>query len=390
MDSGGLYPDLMEELASRGHSVIVIKQDETRIYGTSELSTHNNVSVYSIPTGKLTKVNLFIKAINLFLFEKRFYRGVSKIKFDTIDLLIYSTPPINFLHTVMRLKEKYNPISYLLLKDIFPQNAVDLHIMKKKSILYKLNRSKEKKLYKSADIIGCMSPANVAYIKNHNMFLTNTNIHVSPNCIKPSSNVFSKENTVFSNKLNIIYGGNLGKPQGISFLLEIISLIETKPDISLTIVGNGTEFLKINNYIRKKKIKNTQLFPFMDKTKYLHLLRSMDVGLILLDCRFTIPNFPSRVLDYLDNYLPVLACTDIYSDIKDQICDKGAGLWSVSDDIDKFEEKINYLINNKKLLIDMGLKAKELLLSQYSCKIVVDIIENKYLEIKDKRIANSY
>jgi aspartate 1-decarboxylase len=54
-----------------------------------------------------------------------------------------------------------------MLKDIFPQNAVDLGMIKTtgiKSLLYKYFRRKEKGLYFISDRIGCMSQANVDYV----------------------------------------------------------------------------------------------------------------------------------------------------------------------------------------------------------------------------------
>ena len=45
------------------------------------------------------------------------------------------------------------------------------------------------------------------------------------------------------------------------------------------------------------------------------LANSCDVGLIFLDKRFTIPNFPSRLLSYMQASMPVLAATDVNTDI---------------------------------------------------------------------------
>lgn len=87
------------------------------------------------------------------------------------DLIIYSTPPITFQRAVEYVKERDNAQTYLLLKDIFPQNAVDIGILSKngwKGLIYKYFRKKEKKLYGISDRIGCMSEANCKYILSHN------------------------------------------------------------------------------------------------------------------------------------------------------------------------------------------------------------------------------
>jgi len=81
------------------------------------------------------------------------------------------------------------------------------------------------------------------------------------------------------------------------------------------IVGDGTEYNKIAHFLEIEKISNARLVKSLPKAQYLALLRTMDVGLIFLDHRFTIPNFPSRLLDYLDASLPVIAATDPVTDV---------------------------------------------------------------------------
>ena len=55
-------------------------------------------------------------------------------------------------------------------------------------------------------------------------------------------------------------------------------------------------------------------------------MAACDVGMIFLDHRFTIPNFPSRLLSYLQAKLPVLCCTDPNTDIG-TVCQEGGFGW---------------------------------------------------------------
>ena len=76
------------------------------------------------------------------------------------------------------------PRHYLLLKDIFPQNAVDLGMFSKGGLLYRMFRKKEERLYQLSDYIGCMSPANVDYILRHNREVDIHRVEVCPNSIE--------------------------------------------------------------------------------------------------------------------------------------------------------------------------------------------------------------
>ena len=100
------------------------------------------------------------------------------------DLITYSTPPITLTNVVKYLKKK-NPkaVSYLQLKDIFPQNAVDIGMFGEKSVFNWYFRRKEKALYKASDFIGCMSPANVEYVLEHNPEVAPEKVEIAPNTI---------------------------------------------------------------------------------------------------------------------------------------------------------------------------------------------------------------
>ena len=70
------------------------------------------------------------------------------------------------------------------------------------------------------------------------------------------------------------------------------------------------------------------------------------MGLIFLDHRFTIPNFPSRLLSYMQNGMPVLACTDPNTDVGKVIVDGKFGWWCESDSAESFEAAVNQAIKS--------------------------------------------
>ena len=85
---------------------------------------------------------------------------------------------------------------------------------------------------------------------------------------------------------------------------------------------------------------NMKLMKRLPKEDYDCLVGACDVGLIFLDHRFTIPNFPSRLLGYLQAKLPVLACTDPNTDIGTVIAEGGFGWWCESNDADAFGKRL--------------------------------------------------
>lgn len=228
----GIYTDMIREFIRHGHAVHVVVPAERRFHQSTSVIESDKAKILRVKTLNIQKTNIIEKGIGTLLLELQYQHAIQKywseIKFD---LILYSTPPITFNKIIALLKKRNKAKTYLLLKDIFPQNAVDLGLFSKKSLIYRLFRKKEKTLYELSDYIGCMSLANVKYLLKHNSEVRVDKVEICPNCIEVS-NCFSDEvdKTVFLRELNIpkgktifLYGGNLGIPQGIHFLLEVIA-----------------------------------------------------------------------------------------------------------------------------------------------------------------------
>ena len=378
----GIYTDLIREMAAKGINMYVVSPREKRSKLPTELEKKDNINVLKVKVGNITKVAMIEKGISTIRIENQYLKAIKEYFADIkFDMVMYSTPPITFEKIVTYFKKTQGSKTYLVLKDIFPQNAVDLEMMKENSLIWKYFRKKEQKLYEISDVIGCMSQANLEYIIKHND-IPREKIEVFPNSIKPlPKKAQEKNNTHIYDEYNIpkedvlyVYGGNLGKPQGIDFLIEVIKNFHKVKDSYLLIVGSGTEFDKINNYILKNKPTNVKLLKRMPKHVYDQLLDMTDVGLIFLDKRFTIPNFPSRLTAYMESSIPVLAATDKHTDIKDVIIESESGYWSESGEIDTFIENAKQLSRDKSLRIQMGQNGREYLEANYDVTKTVNII----------------
>lgn len=132
------------------------------------------------------------------------------------------------------------------MKDIFPQNAVDMKMMKQGGFLHKYFVKKEKELYKISDTIGCMSEANMQFILKNNPEISPEKVEINPNSISPNYIEYSnKQKEKIKKKYNIplnkkifVYGGNLGIPQGIDFLIDTIDNLK-EPLAHILVVGSG-------------------------------------------------------------------------------------------------------------------------------------------------------
>lgn len=381
--SRGIYADLMRKFRDEGHNVYIVSPVERQFGLPTSLKEVDGVKILNVKTLNVQKTNVVEKGIGTILLETQFKRAIKKyIGNVTFDLILYSTPPITFTKVVKYLKQK-NPkaISYLLLKDIFPQNAVDLGMFSKNSLFYAYFRRKEIVMYKVSDYIGCMSPANVKFVLEHNDFIPTERVEVAPNSLELVSNALSSNDKAIREKYNLpidkplfIYGGNLGKPQGIDFLIQCLNANSLRRDCHFVVVGNGTEYKKIETWYQTTHPQSVSLFARLPKEDYDLLVQACDVGLIFLDHRFTIPNYPSRLLSYLEYKMPIIAATDVNTDIGRLAEDNGYGYWCESVAVEAFTTCVSKYTENPTSIKEMGENGYKFLLDNY-------LVEHTYATI---------
>ena len=350
------------------------------------ISKEAGCHIIRVRTGNLTKCNIVEKGLATLSLPIQYKMAIkkylSKVKFD---LVLYPTPPVTQYHTVKYIKRRDGAKTYLLLKDIFPQNAVDIGMLKKsgvKGILYKYFRNIERKLYDVSDKIGCMSQANVDYLCKHNPRIQKEKVEVCPNSIEVIDMSLSKSEKIEIrkkyklplDKTIFIYGGNLGKPQGIDFLVKCLESQKRNEEVFFLIIGSGTEYGKIEKYIQNKDVHNVRLVKRLEKEQYDKIVASCDVGLIFLDHRFTIPNFPSRLLSYMQAKIPVLAVTDPNTDIGNIIMEGEFGWWCESNDVNSVTLALNHIVQKKDLHMKYGENAFKYLEKNFSTEKAYSII----------------
>lgn len=383
VEKRGIYTDLMRKFREEGHKVYIVTPSERRDGRKTCVIEEKGVKILSVRTLNVQKTNVIEKGIGQlsieFLYKraiKRYFKGVN------FDLILYSTPPITFPKVIEYAKKANSKAkTYLLLKDIFPQNAVDMGMFSKsglKGVLYKFFRAKEKKLYALSDFIGCMSPANVEYVLKHNPEIPVDRVEIAPNSIELietnkyiDKGVLSKYD-IPTDKPIFIYGGNLGVPQGIPFLIQCLEANADREDCHFVVVGTGTYYQELADWFVSRRPKAVTVMKGLPKEDYDRLVQACQVGLIFLDYRFTIPNFPSRLLSYLEYRMPVIVCTDSNCDTGSIAEANSFGFYAPSNDVTPFTKAVDKMLASD--ITDMGNKGYQFLKGNY-------LIEHTYNQI---------
>lgn len=387
IEKRGIYTDLMRKFRNEGHKVFIVTPTERRDGRKTCVVEEKGVKILSVRTLNVQKTNVIEKGVGQLSIEYLYKKAINKyFNGVSFDLILYSTPPITF-PKVIEYAKKANPQAktYLLLKDIFPQNAVDMGMLIKsgvKGILYKFFRAKEKKLYALSDFIGCMSPANVRYVLEHNPEINADKVEIAPNSVELIETDKSVDKSVLA-KYNIptdkpvfIYGGNLGIPQGIPFLIKCLKANAEREDCHFVVVGTGTYYQKLADWYEASMPKAVTVMKGLPKEDYDRLVQACEVGLIFLDYRFTIPNFPSRLLSYLEYKMPVIACTDSNCDTGSIAEEKGFGFYAPSNSVDAFTKVVDKMLASD--VTDMGEKGYQFLKKNYLVERTYNQIMNHF------------
>ena len=377
-----MYAALIREFMRNGHEVCVVAPVSQK-KATELVSAEKNLRVLQVRSLPLFGVNLVRKGIANVLLPFFYQRAINKfLRGEKFDLIITPTPPITLAGVVAKMKKRCHAKTYLILRDIFPQNAVDLGFMKKWWPLYWNFRRQEQKLYRVCDEIGCMSQGNIDYVRQHNPDVPAKKLHILENFQAVETLVPAEEDLKtkygVGGKFVVIFGGNMGIPQKLENVIALAKACEKEyPNVAFLLVGKGVQQNKIRNLIRENGLKNTILHDFVPYNDYQRLVAQCDIGLISLNERFSIPNIPSKTLSYFNLALPVLASIDAATDYG-KILDKAqAGLWSLAGDVSSLKANFDKLYRDADLRRKMGENGRRYLETHMTEKIAYTTIISK-------------
>ena len=413
LNSSTIYLDLVRELSDRGHivNILALTSDREKA-GHTERTGNIRVANEFIPDQFHT--NKIKKGLIQLLIGRTILKGVKKHFWsEKADIIIYPTPPVTLSGILRPLKQHYGAVNYLMLKDIFPQNAVDLHMMKEGGLLHRLFKKMERELYRESDVIGCMSKGNLEYIKSHEPEVDPSKLEIFPNTVKvievesdqsdphssalraatlPMASVHSTderhskratgtfcpkgEGDTQDSRVRFIFGGNLGKPQAVDFLMGGIAELKDEVNAEFIFIGSGTEEERIRSFIREGHADNLRFFKELPRREYEKVLKDADVGIVSLSPYFTIPNYPSRILSYMQLSKPVFAVTDRNTDIKTLVTEEAScGWWCPSDDRKAFTDMVKKIVSERELFKEYGKNGREYLTQHFNVERSAEILE---------------
>lgn len=373
---GKLIHDLGVEFNSRGHQVTVLTPSPA-VTAPVTVTNENGLRVIRVKTGRIKGTPKPVRAFQEMNLSRTLWRKARRhLISDPADLIIFYAPTIFWSPLVKRLKSLWNCPAYLILRDIFPQWAVDIGILRR-GLVWRYLRKQEMSQYAVADVIAVQSKGDLQYFaanfpERRFKLEVLRNWAAPPEIIRPSEKFRTRLN--LRGKTIFIYGGNMGVAQDMDNLLRLADNVAGDPRIHFLFVGEGSEVSRMKNSIAGGVAPNITILPPLGQRDFLSLVSECDAGLISLDRRLKTQNVPGKLLSYLQSSLPTLASVNPGSELFELLQESGAGFCFLNGDDPGLSAAAIRLANDAALRSLMGLNALQLLRKAFSAEVAANTI----------------
>ena len=390
-----LMQELAEQLQLRGHEVYVLASqaqynlsDEDGVADLPEYSDENGIKVLRVKTLPHHKVNFVVRGIAQLSMPYFFLRSFKKYIKAEINAVIVYSPPITLARVGDYLKRKLNARFVFNVQDIFPQNAIDLGILKNKLAIKFFERI-ERNAYAVADQIIVHSEGNREFLLARKK-IDKHKLHVVPNWVNVRPYAEAKQTGKFreryglKDKFIFLFAGVIGPSQGLDLIIKAAKRLEENRDIRFLFVGDGTERQRLEKMASEYGLGNVIFAPFVSKQEYPELLKEVDVGLVCLTSKNKTPVVPGKILGYMAAGIATLAVLQAESDAHKLIRDAECGYSMMHGDCEKAVELITEVFLRKDKLGQLGANGRKYVSEAFSIEKIVDQI-SALLEIGKTR-----
>jgi glycosyltransferase involved in cell wall biosynthesis len=345
--------ELACELRAEGHNITVVTPSHT-LHKKIEVSTLDGVTIWRFRNGNVKDSNKIKRAINETLLSYHAWHRLKPLfEQNHHNLIIYYSPSIFWGGLVHRLKKLWKVPAYLVLRDFFPQWAIDQKLIQSGSVIEKYFRSFEARSYAAADRIGVMSQKNLVWFNSIANISAPVEILHNWAANTPIANTGRfRKSLGLEDKIVYFYGGNIGQAQDMMNIVRLAKNMQHESKAHFLLVGAGDEFDLVQKTIVNEHMENITLLPSVTQDVYKEMLAEFDIGLFTLHKDHTTHNFPGKLLGYMVQELPILGSINAENDLKSVIEDTEAGLVSING------EDTAFLANALKLLHDSEYRKK--------------------------------
>ena len=281
--------ELAEDLVQRGNRVTVLtswpQYNLVNAHAQQQVSRgcyENGVRVLRIKTLRTHKTGYYLRGIAQLLLPIVFIRALRRLIKEHVDTVIVYSPHLPLVKVGEYVKSRDGARFILNIQDIFPQNAIDLGVLKNRFLIWFFQRM-ELQAYRSADAITTHTIGGRLFLldKKH---VPEAKLSVIANWIDPepfataqSTGKFRKQWGIDEKACVLLFPGVLGPSQHLEFLLAVAEGVRDLQNTLFLIVGDGTEKQRLASWVKERQLSNVQFEPYVSAEEYPLLLKEVDV-----------------------------------------------------------------------------------------------------------------
>jgi glycosyltransferase involved in cell wall biosynthesis len=317
------------------------------------------VQVLRLRSPKTKDINYVSRTVNEILMPFAMLRNLRKspLAKERWDGVVWYAPSIFLGPIANALKKASGCKGYLIIRDIFPEWAADMGLMRR-GLPYKFFKAVANYQYSVADVIGVQSPGNEAYFENWRQ-RAGRRLEVLQNWLADAPAACCSieiAKTPLAGRKVFVYAGNMGVAQGMGILLDLAEKLLHRTDVGFLFVGRGSDVKKLGADAQARGLQNVLFQDEIHPDEIPGLYAQCQVGLVALDPRHKSHNIPGKFLTYMQSGLPVLANINAGNDLAGIIRHENVGRVSEDGSADTLALLALELIDG--LVVDGGYKER--------------------------------
>lgn len=328
--------DLSREFARQGHELTVLLPSPEQ--AQPWLIEHiDGARVVRLQAPRTKDIGYVRRTVGEFLMPFSMRRNLRKspLANERWDGIVWYAPSIFHGPLAHALKQASGCKGYLIIRDIFPEWAVDMGLMGR-GLPYRFFDAVARYQYSVADIIGVQTPGNLAYFDEW-ATQSGRRLEVLQNWLEDApvgDCSISVSRTPLAGRKVFVYAGNMGVAQGMGILLDLAERLRFRSDIGFLFVGRGSDVKKLREDSAARGLDNVVFHDEIRPDEIPGLYAQCHVGLVALDPRHKSHNIPGKFLTYMQSGLPVLANINAGNDLAELIRTEGVGRVSEDGTVD--------------------------------------------------------
>ena len=262
------------------------------------------------------------------------------------DGVVWYAPSIFHGPLAMALKKSSGCKGYLIIRDIFPEWAVDMGLMGR-GLPYRFFDAVARYQYSVADVIGVQTLGNLGYFDKWRR-QPGRQLEVLQNWLdKPvlARCPIRVNETSLAGRRIFVYAGNMGIAQGMDILIDLAERLRRRRDVGFFFVGRGSDVARLNSAVKDRNLDNVLFYNEIHPDEIPDLYAQCSAGIVALDPRHKSHNIPGKFLTYMQSGLPVLANINLGNDLAQMIRDEQVGQVCESNSVVDLVQFANQLLD---------------------------------------------